>query len=37
MRYGEEVKATTVIAGLGCALVLGVIAGVSMCLICSAL
>ena len=38
MRYiDEEEKQATIIVGLGCAIMLGIITGVLMCLICSVL
>lgn len=33
----EDIQATTIIVGLGCAVMLGFIVGVLMCLICSVL
>ncbi len=38
MRYiDEEEKLATIIVGMGCAVMLGIITGVLMCLICSVL
>ena len=33
----EDIQSTTIIVGLGCAVMLGFITGVAMCLICSVL